>query len=80
MESNWSNLAGKIAVRIGITGPPHGSKIEALKKIWLEPCRGFLSDEFYNKRLWSPDAADTRVRVVEAARHNQLLGPAAALR
>ena len=25
-----------------------GSKIEALKKIWLEPCRGFLSDEFYN--------------------------------
>ena len=26
----------------------NGSKIEALKKIWLEPCRGFLSDEFYN--------------------------------
>jgi carbamoyltransferase len=25
-----------------------GSKIEALKKIWLEPSRGFLSDEFYN--------------------------------
>jgi carbamoyltransferase len=25
-----------------------GSKIEALKKVWLEPCRGFLSDEFYN--------------------------------
>jgi carbamoyltransferase len=25
-----------------------GSKIEPLKKVWLEPCRGFLSDEFYN--------------------------------
>ena len=25
-----------------------GSKIEALKKVWLEPCRGFLSDEFFN--------------------------------
>lgn len=25
-----------------------GSKIEALKKIWLEPSRGLLSDEFYN--------------------------------
>ena len=25
-----------------------GSKIEALKKVWLQPCRGFLSDEFYN--------------------------------
>ena len=25
-----------------------GSKIETLKKIWLEPSRGFLSDEFYN--------------------------------
>ncbi len=25
-----------------------GSKIEALKKVWLEPSRGFLSDEFYN--------------------------------
>jgi carbamoyltransferase len=25
-----------------------GGKIEALKKVWLEPCRGFLSDEFYN--------------------------------
>jgi carbamoyltransferase len=25
-----------------------GSKIEVLKKVWLEPCRGFLSDEFYN--------------------------------
>ncbi len=24
-----------------------GSKIEALKKIWLKPTRGFLSDEFY---------------------------------
>jgi carbamoyltransferase len=24
-----------------------GSKIEALKKIWLKPMRGFLSDEFY---------------------------------
>ncbi|MFN8052288.1 MAG: hypothetical protein U0Q22_12660 [Acidimicrobiales bacterium] len=37
-----------------------------------------ISDEFYNKRLWSPESADTRVRVVEAARHNQLLGPTAA--
>jgi carbamoyltransferase len=25
-----------------------GSRIETLKKIWLEPTRGFLSDEFYN--------------------------------
>ena len=25
----------------------NGSKIEALKKIWLTPTRGFLSDEFY---------------------------------
>ncbi len=25
-----------------------GSKLEALKKVWLEPCKGFLSDEFYN--------------------------------
>jgi carbamoyltransferase len=25
-----------------------GSRIEALKKVWLEPCRGFLSDEFFN--------------------------------
>jgi carbamoyltransferase len=25
-----------------------GSRIEALKKVWLEPSRGFLSDEFYN--------------------------------
>jgi carbamoyltransferase len=25
-----------------------GSKIEALKKVWLEPARGFLSDEFYS--------------------------------
>jgi carbamoyltransferase len=25
-----------------------GSKIEALKKVWLPPSRGFLSDEFYN--------------------------------
>ena len=25
-----------------------GAKIEALKKVWLEPSRGFLSDEFYN--------------------------------
>lgn len=25
-----------------------GSEIEALKKIWLKPSRGFLSDEFYN--------------------------------
>jgi len=25
-----------------------GSKIEPLKKVWLEPSRGFLSDEFYN--------------------------------
>lgn len=25
-----------------------GSKIETLKKVWLEPDRGFLSDEFYN--------------------------------
>ena len=24
-----------------------GSRIEALKKVWLEPVRGFLSDEFY---------------------------------
>ena len=24
-----------------------GSKLEALKKVWLEPVRGFLSDEFY---------------------------------
>ena len=26
----------------------NGSKIECLKKIWMEPDRGFLSDEFYN--------------------------------
>ena len=25
-----------------------GSKIEALKKVWLEPKRGFMSDEFFN--------------------------------
>ena len=25
-----------------------GSEIEALKKVWLNPTRGFLSDEFYN--------------------------------
>jgi carbamoyltransferase len=25
-----------------------GSKIEALKKVWMGPTRGFLSDEFYN--------------------------------
>jgi carbamoyltransferase len=25
-----------------------GATIEPLKKVWLEPCRGFLSDEFYN--------------------------------
>jgi carbamoyltransferase len=25
-----------------------GSSIEALKKVWMEPSRGFLSDEFYN--------------------------------
>jgi carbamoyltransferase len=25
-----------------------GSRIEPLKKVWLEPARGFLSDEFYN--------------------------------
>ncbi len=26
----------------------NGSTIEALKKVWLKPSRGFLSDEFYN--------------------------------
>jgi len=26
----------------------NGSNIEALKKVWLEPARGFLSQEFYN--------------------------------
>ena len=25
-----------------------GSEIETLKKVWMEPSRGFLSDEFYN--------------------------------
>jgi carbamoyltransferase len=25
-----------------------GSRLEAIKKVWLEPSRGFLSDEFYN--------------------------------
>lgn len=25
-----------------------GSRLELLKKVWLEPSRGFLSDEFYN--------------------------------
>ncbi len=25
-----------------------GSNIETLKKVWLKPVRGFLSDEFYN--------------------------------
>ncbi len=25
-----------------------GSRIETLKKVWLKPCRGFLSDEFYS--------------------------------
>ena len=32
-----------------------------------------LSDEFFAKRLWSPDSGDTRVRVVETARHNHIL-------
>jgi hypothetical protein len=36
-----------------------------------------LSDEFYDKRLWSPESGDTRVRVVEAARHNHLLAESA---
>ena len=27
-----------------------GSKLETLKKVWLHPVRGFLSDEFYNMR------------------------------
>jgi carbamoyltransferase len=27
-----------------------GSKLEALKKVWLEPTRGFLSDEFFNMK------------------------------
>jgi carbamoyltransferase len=27
-----------------------GSKLEALKKVWLNPVRGFLSDEFYSMR------------------------------
>jgi len=26
----------------------NGTKIECLKKVWMEPDRGFLSDEFYN--------------------------------
>jgi carbamoyltransferase len=26
----------------------NGSRIECLKKVWMEPDRGFLSDEFYN--------------------------------
>ena len=25
-----------------------GSELETLKKVWLEPCRGLLSDEFFN--------------------------------
>jgi carbamoyltransferase len=25
-----------------------GSKLETLKKVWLQPCRGLLSDEFFN--------------------------------
>src|ERR1051325_11067976 len=25
-----------------------GSKLEAIRKVWVEPSRGFLSDEFYN--------------------------------
>src|SRR5690242_6659607 len=25
-----------------------GTTLECLKKVWMEPCRGFLSDEFYN--------------------------------
>jgi carbamoyltransferase len=25
----------------------HGSKLETLKKVWLEPVRGFMSDEFF---------------------------------
>ena len=25
-----------------------GSRLECLKKVWMEPDRGFLSDEFYN--------------------------------
>lgn len=32
-----------------------------------------LSDEFFQKRLWAPESGDTRVRVVEAARHNLIL-------
>jgi carbamoyltransferase len=27
-----------------------GSKLEALKKVWLNPVRGFLSDEFFNMK------------------------------
>lgn len=27
-----------------------GSKLEALKKVWLDPVRGFLSDEFFNMK------------------------------
>ena len=34
--------------RIGELLQVQGSKLEALKKVWLEPSRGFLSDEFYN--------------------------------
>ena len=33
--------------RIGELLPFKGSKLETLKKVWLEPTRGFLSDEFY---------------------------------
>lgn len=36
-----------------------------------------LSDEFFAKRLWSPDSGDTRVRVVETARHNHILAESA---
>lgn len=36
-----------------------------------------LSDEFFSKRLWSPGSGDTRVRVVEAARHNHILAESA---
>src|SRR3989304_2755588 len=25
-----------------------GSELETLKKVWLQPCRGLLSDEFFN--------------------------------
>ena len=46
-----------------------GTKLECLKKVWMEPDRGFLSDEFYNMpglgALYSRASLLRRVELVE---------------